>query len=222
MQSAKKPNGAVTSTIENASDQHSAHIDGRLFVDSTEGGKLMQLCRIVEASEATCCHQSQRDEIITSSGLNSQEDNSPIREVNSGISNLITASIQPLTFPMLENNRSSWEIKNTHESPAQPSLSMSLGTPSRNSILLCARETIEERLEGKPSPSVHQGQRSRPILPKPSKTGITMNVETNKGINSQGRVARPPAEGRGKNQLLPRYWPRITDQELEQLSGKYP
>jgi hypothetical protein len=36
------------------------------------------------------------------------------------------------------------------------------------------------------------------------------------------RVARPPAEGRGRNQLLPRYWPRITDQELQQISGEYP
>ncbi|MED6122606.1 hypothetical protein PIB30_037097 [Stylosanthes scabra] len=36
---------------------------------------------------------------------------------------------------------------------------------------------------------------------------------------SQIRVARPPAEGRGRNQLLPRYWPRITDQELQQISG---
>uniref|UniRef100_A0A804NS25 Uncharacterized protein n=1 Tax=Zea mays TaxID=4577 RepID=A0A804NS25_MAIZE len=33
------------------------------------------------------------------------------------------------------------------------------------------------------------------------------------------RVARPPAEGRGRNQLLPWYWPRITDQELQQISG---
>ncbi|MCO5600318.1 hypothetical protein L7F22_054428 [Adiantum nelumboides] len=33
------------------------------------------------------------------------------------------------------------------------------------------------------------------------------------------RVARPPVEGRGRNQLLPRYWPRITDQELQQITA---
>ncbi|XP_024388646.1 B3 domain-containing transcription repressor VAL2 isoform X1 [Physcomitrium patens] len=33
------------------------------------------------------------------------------------------------------------------------------------------------------------------------------------------RVARPPGEGRGRNQLLPRYWPRITDQELKQINS---
>ncbi|KAH6555173.1 hypothetical protein KP509_1Z276200 [Ceratopteris richardii] len=37
------------------------------------------------------------------------------------------------------------------------------------------------------------------------------------------RIARPPSEGRGKNQLLPRYWPRVTDQELQLLTAKeYP
>jgi hypothetical protein len=37
------------------------------------------------------------------------------------------------------------------------------------------------------------------------------------------RVARPPIEGRGRNQLLPRYWPRITDQELQQITAReYP
>lgn len=46
------------------------------------------------------------------------------------------------------------------------------------------------------------------------------------GIDSSGeaqiRNARPRADARGKNQLLPRYWPRFTDQELQQMSGEYP
>ncbi|KAF7816239.1 B3 domain-containing transcription repressor VAL1 isoform X1 [Senna tora] len=219
MQNAKIPNGAVTSTINDANDRHIAHIDGRPSVDSVDEGKLMQLCRVVDASETSHWHQPQRDEIISPNGPNSQEVKCPIREVDSGFSNLTTTSIQPITFPMLENTRPTWEIKNMHEPTAQPSLSMSLGTPSGNPVLPSARESVEERLEGKQSPPFHHGQRSRPILPKPSKTGIIMNVETNKGMNFQARIARPPADGRGKNQLLPRYWPRITDQELEQLSG---
>ncbi|KAL1077942.1 hypothetical protein V6Z11_D10G128100 [Gossypium hirsutum] len=44
-------------------------------------------------------------------------------------------------------------------------------------------------------------------------------LEVNAGMVPQIRVARPPVEGRGRNQLLPRYWPRITDQELQQISG---
>ncbi|KAK4795620.1 hypothetical protein SAY86_027946 [Trapa natans] len=43
-------------------------------------------------------------------------------------------------------------------------------------------------------------------------------------INSPGenhiRNGRPRGDLRGKNQLLPRYWPRITDQELQQISGE--
>ncbi|KAK2632499.1 hypothetical protein EUGRSUZ_L01473 [Eucalyptus grandis] len=32
-------------------------------------------------------------------------------------------------------------------------------------------------------------------------------------------MAAPRGDARGRNQLLPRYWPRITDQELQQISG---
>uniref|UniRef100_A0A5B7A6I3 B3 domain-containing protein n=1 Tax=Davidia involucrata TaxID=16924 RepID=A0A5B7A6I3_DAVIN len=35
----------------------------------------------------------------------------------------------------------------------------------------------------------------------------------------QIRNGRPRGDARGRNQLLPRYWPRITDQELQQISG---
>ena len=67
-----------------------------------------------------------------------------------------------------------------------------------------------------------QGQRMPHILPKPPKTCLNIGSEANKGMVSQTHVARPPAEGRGCNQLLPRYWPRISDQELQQISGEYP
>lgn len=46
------------------------------------------------------------------------------------------------------------------------------------------------------------------------------------GVDSSGetqiRNARPRADARGKNQFLSRYWPRFTDQELQQISGEYP
>ncbi|XP_059292620.1 B3 domain-containing transcription repressor VAL1-like [Lycium ferocissimum] len=62
--------------------------------------------------------------------------------------------------------------------------------------------------------------RTRHMLPKAPKPSPNLGSESNKGLPSQTRIARPPAEGRGdRNQLLPRYWPRITDQELRQLSG---
>lgn len=39
---------------------------------------------------------------------------------------------------------------------------------------------------------------------------------------TQVRSSKIRGDGRGKNQLLPRYWPRITDQELRRLSEEYP
>ncbi|KAI8001131.1 B3 domain-containing protein Os07g0563300 [Camellia lanceoleosa] len=43
------------------------------------------------------------------------------------------------------------------------------------------------------------------------------------GADSSGetqiRNGRPRGDARSRNQLLPRYWPRITDQELQQISG---
>lgn len=39
---------------------------------------------------------------------------------------------------------------------------------------------------------------------------------------AQNRNGRPRADARGRNQLLPRYWPRFTDQDLQKISGEYP
>lgn len=41
-------------------------------------------------------------------------------------------------------------------------------------------------------------------------------------VDTQFRNGRPRADGRGRSLLLPRYWPRFTDEELQQISGKYP
>ncbi|KAK4753246.1 hypothetical protein SAY87_022044 [Trapa incisa] len=47
-----------------------------------------------------------------------------------------------------------------------------------------------------------------------------MLYEINSSGENQIRNGRPRGDARGKNQLLPRYWPRITDQELQQISGE--
>lgn len=36
------------------------------------------------------------------------------------------------------------------------------------------------------------------------------------------RNGRARGDARGRSQLLPRYWPQITDEELRQISGEYP
>lgn len=77
--------------------------------------------------------------------------------------------------------------------------------------------------EGK-SGGQHRPPRIRQLLPRPhGSSGAPPPFEPAFDPQAPLRVARPPGEGRGRNQLLPRYWPRITDQELKQItSGEYP
>ncbi|XP_024005140.1 B3 domain-containing transcription repressor VAL2 isoform X2 [Eutrema salsugineum] len=99
------------------------------------------------------------------------------------------------------------------ELSAQPNLSISLGftSPFHDAV-------VDDT--SKATPIFQLAPRSRQLLPKPANSAPTSaGMEPNGSLVSQIHVARPPPEGRGKTQLLPRYWPRITDQELQQLSG---
>ncbi|KAL5738964.1 hypothetical protein ACOSQ2_028144 [Xanthoceras sorbifolium] len=116
----------------------------------------------------------------------------------------------------LDMAKSSMGAKDIYEPMAQTNLSITLGSPGGNSNSVPGA-VIDEK-DSKTSSIIQQGTRSRHLLPKPPKLALATGPEANAGI-SQIRVARPPAEGRGRNQLLPRYWPRITDQELQQISG---
>ncbi|XP_054783368.1 B3 domain-containing transcription repressor VAL2 isoform X2 [Prosopis cineraria] len=118
----------------------------------------------------------------------------------------------------VDNCKTDVEIRDMYESFAQTNLSMTLGAPLGNSNSF-HNDVFDEREHSKTSSSTLPGPRSRHLLPKPPRSTLTTGLEANAGMVSQIRVARPPAEGRGRNQLLPRYWPRITDQELQQISG---
>ncbi|XP_027330705.1 B3 domain-containing transcription repressor VAL1-like isoform X2 [Abrus precatorius] len=184
IQDTENTNRSVRSIKNNASDRNAERIDGRLLVDGAGEGKLMQLCRIAEASESSHWSRPQRDGVDSCIG--------PTRQEDRRFSNVMKVSSHPLAFTSLENNKPTWETK----------------------------KIVEGRIQGKASSSpLHQGQGSQSVLSKSSKSEITAILEPNKGIISQERIARPPADGKGKNLLLSRYWPRITDQELEQLSG---
>lgn len=113
------------------------------------------------------------------------------------------------------------EMHDIYESLTQTNLSMTLAGPLGNSNPF-HRAVVDEREQSKTSPPLLPGSRSRHLLPKPPRSTLAAGLEANAAMASQIRVARPPAEGRGRNQLLPRYWPRITDQELQQISGEYP
>lgn len=122
------------------------------------------------------------------------------------------------------------------ESLTKACLSMSLGISNSGSkfettlniernIMLPPPSAIAEGSDlSKKLYPFQQVERGRHFLHKPPKTGPGLGVacdNTAKDVVPL-RVARPPIEGRGRNQLLPRYWPRITDQELQQISGEYP
>lgn len=114
-------------------------------------------------------------------------------------------------------------LKDLKKSPLRTSLNLSLEDLLGGSN--CNGPFLTDHLEGsetKAESPTFQRAASYPILPSLSKPTGAVGAGTSKVMVPQVRVARPPAEGRGKNQLLPRYWPRITDQELQQLSGEYP
>ncbi|GAB2272079.1 hypothetical protein Dimus_006898 [Dionaea muscipula] len=105
--------------------------------------------------------------------------------------------------------------KDTSELPFHPDLSFSLGVTMGKSQSFSGI-VVEEREPSGPPTFLQQGPPSGhllPQLPKPASFDASVNLVP------QMRVVRPPVESRGRNQLLPRYWPRITDQELQQISG---
>lgn len=70
-------------------------------------------------------------------------------------------------------------------------------------------------------------QASATLLQSPSlPTLVGKQVCIHNGMDSSGeaqvRNGKCRGDVRGRNQLLPRYWPRITDKELQQISGTYP
>lgn len=68
------------------------------------------------------------------------------------------------------------------------------------------------------------GSHLRPVVQPPLVKQFHGNLPN--GADSLGetqvRNGRPRVDARGRSQLLPRYWPRFTDQDLQQISGEYP
>ncbi|KAL6657361.1 hypothetical protein ACP70R_005141 [Stipagrostis hirtigluma subsp. patula] len=132
-----------------------------------------------------------------------------------------------------DDNKDPTTDSTTSESLSDACLSISLGI-ANNGNKMEATSTVERPMlspttaiaEGREltttlSPFQH-AQRARHFLTRPPRVGEGATFDPTKDVFPNLRVARPPAEGRGRNQLLPRYWPRITDQELQQISGEYP
>lgn len=185
--------------VENKMDEH--EFDRR---------RLMQLSKTGESSEPGQLFQTQK--------------NLPIGNMSTCFSNLSQQPFGASLFGKPDTERPGQGVKDMYDSINQPSLNFSLSTPigTSSSGQPFPGGDIEGREQSKAS-LFQQSQRARHILPKPPKPSPTSGSESIKAMASPARIARPPAEGRGgRNQLLPRYWPRITDQELQQISGEYP
>ncbi|XP_057514030.1 B3 domain-containing transcription repressor VAL1-like [Actinidia eriantha] len=224
------PNGFRSLTANNIEDpqpsyvaisKNPSYVENRMGGISLDKGKRVQLCKTMDAKELSPCPQRQRSNTNGFIGKTKRDEiKLPIGEVGLGFPNLIHHSVGSSTFAKLENSRQMLGANDIYASLAQPSLDFALGTSldTSNSVFPSSGVAVDGREQNK-SPHFQQDQRTRPILPKPSKSGLAIGLEANKGMVSQIPVARPPAEGRGRTQLLPRYWPRITDQELQQISG---
>ncbi|XP_073291628.1 B3 domain-containing transcription repressor VAL1-like isoform X3 [Primulina huaijiensis] len=173
---------------------------------STE--RLLQLTKAVEATDMISkLEQVRREESMLKTV-----------DTQNCVSNLRQQCSSP-AFLKTDIGRPKQEVKDTHESLTQQSLNFSLATPlgSSSSRMPFVGE-ITEGVEQSKS-SFQHGKSTKQALSKPVKNSPASCSETNKGNIAQKRFARPPADGRGRTQLLPRYWPKITDQELQQLSG---
>ncbi|XP_012091052.1 B3 domain-containing transcription repressor VAL2 isoform X2 [Jatropha curcas] len=210
----EKSSGFGMSKIDDTGESQSA--DNQLDGDR----KLLQLGNTIEVIGSRHLLQLQNDEASGLFRQMKQEDNlTPMGEIGStSLSNFNQASngLSQTTKP--EIRKTNIATKELYESLAQTNLSITLGSPLVNSNPYPG-VVIDERAQSKASSPLQHGSRSRHLLPKPPKSVLTTGLEANTGMVSQIRVARPPAEGRGRNQLLPRYWPRITDQELQQISA---
>ncbi|KAJ0230197.1 B3 DNA binding domain-containing protein [Hirschfeldia incana] len=113
------------------------------------------------------------------------------------------------------------EPPSSSPSPSQPSLNMALATlpysPSFATPVSDGKKLMGGGGGASQSPHLFQCSASS-ILQKPSKIMLGPPPPgTSK--SAQARIGRPPVEGRGKGHLLPRYWPKYTDKELQQISG---
>ncbi|XP_070006779.1 B3 domain-containing transcription repressor VAL2-like isoform X5 [Nicotiana sylvestris] len=196
------------------------HVEKGVDETNFEEGRLPTVNNITEISEPGQPFQSQKDENNVSLGKTKQEKLLPVGDVSTCFSNLNQQSIASL-FREQDNSKPNQGVKEMYDTTNQPSLDFSLSTPVGCSSpgLSFPGGGVEGR-EHEKTPPFQQGLRMRHILLKPPKPSPSFGSDSNKELPSQTRIARPPAEGRGgRNQLLPRYWPRITDQELRQLSG---
>ncbi|XVF40584.1 hypothetical protein PTKIN_Ptkin01aG0125600 [Pterospermum kingtungense] len=90
--------------------------------------------------------------------------------------------------------------------------------PSNSPFGLAVSYTSPDETNGQIGVSnTHLRPNPQPPLAKQFHSNLHNGLESSG--ETQIRNGRPRPDGRGRNQLFPRYWPRFTDQDLQQISG---
>ncbi|XP_021766999.1 B3 domain-containing transcription repressor VAL2-like [Chenopodium quinoa] len=143
---------------------------------------------------------------------------SPAQTGSTWISNFTQSPMGIFQKARPDISTNSMQAKDNYGAVAHPNLNITLGVPT-GTLQATSSTIVDEREQRKMSDTFHQGFAPQNLLPTPPKVAFSPASDTNSSVIPQIRVARPPVEGRGRHQLLPRYWPRITDQELQQITG---
>lgn len=202
----------------NAGDTQNTQLSNKLETNVISNGNIFGLGNIIETNVPRYLPQSNPDLSNGPFGqMKPEAKSSSIGVAGLGFAKFSAALNGPTLCPPPNEDKPNTGVKDVQESQ-MPSLNISLRSPSETSNFGLTFSGGVEEGENSRSTLFQSGQRPRQILPKPPKT-IAKVSDANKSTFSPMRVARPPAEGRLRSQLLPRYWPRITDQELQKLSG---
>ncbi|XP_057986325.1 B3 domain-containing protein Os07g0563300 isoform X2 [Hevea brasiliensis] len=132
---------------------------------------------------------------------------------------LINGNLKLGTQDMLENGNAG---NSSEEKPGlclgisqQPSLKEDPSTPQLGmAVPFASLNEPNGQIGGSGTPL---RQPAPPLLAKQFHGNLHNGVSSSP--DTQIRNGRPRADARGRSQLLPRYWPRFTDEELQQISG---
>ncbi|KAK8619352.1 hypothetical protein V6N13_133314 [Hibiscus sabdariffa] len=208
----EKPNGFGI-VKGDAGQLHSATADNQLSGIGSENLNLIQLNNNAESIGLRPLLQHHNDDSSRSLGQMKQEEVFPPAI---DIGSTCLSNTNQTSNGSVQAVKPTISKANISETFPQTNLSISLGGSLGNQNVVPG-SIVDEK--GKMSSALQQASKSLHLLPKPPKPVLAAGLEVTASMVPQIRVARPPVEGRGRNQLLPRYWPRITDQELQQISG---
>nr|KJB69408.1 hypothetical protein B456_011G022400 [Gossypium raimondii] len=132
---------------------------------------------------------------------------------------LMNGPLKPSAHDIHENGNTGINCEEQHTScltkPQLPSLKEDSSNPPFG--LAVPYTSIDEANGQMGVSGTHLRPNPQPSLAK------QFHSNPHNGLDSSGetqmRNGRPRADGRGRNQLFPRYWPRFTDQDLQQISA---